>query len=71
MTTEGMRSHLLVACALALLMTLAAGCGSSRRDTIRIGIYGDCYGPFAGLGITERAEAGADVSFIRRGAKAN
>ncbi len=71
MTTEGMRSHLLVACALALLITLAAGCGSSRRDTIRIGIYGDCYGPFAGLGITERAEAGADVSFIRRGAKAN
>jgi branched-chain amino acid transport system substrate-binding protein len=67
MTTEGIHRHLLVACALALLMTVAAGCGSSRHDTIRIGIYGDCYGPFAAF--TEQAEAGADVSFIRRGAK--
>jgi branched-chain amino acid transport system substrate-binding protein len=71
MTAEAVRRHLSSACTLALLVTVAVGCGSSRRDTIRIGIYGDCYGPFAGLGITERAEAGADVSFIRRGAEAN
>ncbi len=71
MTAEAVRRHLHVACTLALLVTVAAGCGSGRHDTIRIGIYGDCYGPFAGLGVTERAEAGADVSFIRRGAKPN
>ena len=57
MTAEAVRRHLHVACTLALLVTVAAGCGSGRHDTIRIGIYGDCYGPFAGLGVTERADS--------------
>ena len=45
----------------------ATGCGASTRDTIRIGFYGDCYGPF-GAG-REQAAAGAELPFIRRGAK--
>ena len=69
MTAETVRRCLRLACATGLLVSLAVGCGSGRRDTIRIGVYGDCYGPFPAF--TEQAEAGADLSFIRRGAKAN
>jgi branched-chain amino acid transport system substrate-binding protein len=58
-----------VICAAAALMWVAAGCGSGSRDTIRIGVYGDCYGPFPAF--TEQAEAGADLAFIRHGAKPN
>ena len=53
---------------LALLASMAAGCGAGRRD-IRIGIYGDCYGPNAAY--TEQADAGADLAFVRHGAKPN
>jgi branched-chain amino acid transport system substrate-binding protein len=66
MTAEAVR-RVGVALTLALLAAVAAGCGSSRDDTVRIGIYGDCYGPFAAF--TKLAEAGADVALIRRGAK--
>jgi branched-chain amino acid transport system substrate-binding protein len=69
MTAEAVRRQLRLACTLALVVAAAAGCGSGRPETIRIGIYGDCYGPFPAF--TEQAEAGADVSFIRRGAKPN
>jgi len=61
--------RLAVASTLVLLVTVAAGCGSGRHDTIRIGIYGDCYGPFAAF--TEQADLGADLAFIRSGAKPN
>jgi branched-chain amino acid transport system substrate-binding protein len=56
---------------LVLLASLATGCGSGSdaRDTVRIGIYGDCYGPNAAY--TVQADAGADLAFIRHGAKPN
>ena len=56
------------AAVLALLAVLAAaGCGGATRDTIRIGFYGDCWGPFtAGF---EQGTAGAELPFIRRGAR--
>jgi len=69
MPAEAVRRRVGVVCTLALLVSVAASCGSGRRDTIRIGIYGDCYGPFPAF--TEQADVGADVSFIRRGAKPN
>ena len=55
--------------ALALLLvslTAAAGCGGSSQPPIRIGLYGDCYGPF-GLG-NQLLTAGAELPFVRRGA---
>ena len=69
MPAEHARRRLGVVCALALLVAAVAGCGSNRRDTIRIGIYGDCYGPFAAFAV--QADAGADLAFIRHGAKPN
>jgi branched-chain amino acid transport system substrate-binding protein len=60
--------RLLVTGALAVLVTLVVtSCGGGTRGTIRIGIYGDCWGPFT-TGNEERI-AGAELPFIRRGAK--
>ena len=39
----------------------------ARSDTIRIGFYGDCYGPFGAR--HEQGTAGAELPFVRRGAK--
>jgi branched-chain amino acid transport system substrate-binding protein len=69
MSTEAMWTRVGIVCAFALLASLAAGCGAGQRDTIRIGIYGDCYSPLAGF--TVQADAGADVAFIRHGARPN
>jgi ABC-type branched-subunit amino acid transport system substrate-binding protein len=60
-----MRASLALVTALALLASL--GCGSAVGNTVRIGIYGDCYGPFTGG--TEQGFAGAELPFVRRGAK--
>jgi branched-chain amino acid transport system substrate-binding protein len=49
------------------LALVAAGCGAGRSDTIRIGIYGDCYG-WDIPNHTAQA-AGADLAFVERGAK--
>ena len=60
--------RLLVAAALSVLMTLiVTSCGGGTRGTIRIGIYGDCWGPFTTH--NEESIAGAELPFIRRGAK--
>ena len=69
MPPEAVRRRLANVGALALVAAVAAGCGSERRDTIRIGIYGDCYGPFPA--VTEQSELGADLAFMRHGAKPN
>ena len=58
-----------IVCTLALVASLVAGCSGSHRDTIRIGVYGDCYSPLAAY--TVQADAGADLSFIRHGARPN
>jgi branched-chain amino acid transport system substrate-binding protein len=60
-----MRVSTIAALALVLSLT-AAGCGGGKQDTIRVGYYGDCYGPF---GATE-GTAGAELAFIRLGAQA-
>jgi branched-chain amino acid transport system substrate-binding protein len=50
---------------LVLGLALAAtSCGSGGKTTIRIGFYGDCYGPW---GYTQNV-AGAELPFVRRGA---
>jgi branched-chain amino acid transport system substrate-binding protein len=67
MRADGAFRRLLAVMAIALPIALAAaGCGGTR-DTIRIGYYGDCYGAFSGD--TEQGMLGAELPFVRRGAK--
>jgi ABC-type branched-subunit amino acid transport system substrate-binding protein len=59
--------RLLAAATVVLPIALvAAGCGGTR-DTIRIGYYGDCYGTFSAD--HQQSTIGAELPFIRRGAK--
>ena len=61
-----MRASALVALFVSVALT-ATGCGSGTKGTIRIGFYGDCYGPFGA--VHEQGTAGAELPFVRRGAK--
>ena len=56
-----------VAGLLLFLVLAATGCGRGAQGTIRIGFYGDCYGPFGAN--HEQGTAGAELPFVRRGAK--
>ena len=69
MRAEAAVKRLIGIAALALpLVLVAAACGGAR-DTIRIGYYGDCYGVFSAD--HEQGLAGAELPFIRRGARPN
>jgi branched-chain amino acid transport system substrate-binding protein len=60
--------RMFVGTALALLLALVAtSCGGEKQQTIRIGIFNDCRGPFSGD--YQRSMAGAELPFVRRGAK--
>ena len=68
MGTRTSAGRLTAAVTAALLLALAAtSCGSSNRDTIRIGIMGDCWTSFAPA--TVSFMAGAELPFVERGAK--
>jgi branched-chain amino acid transport system substrate-binding protein len=67
MRVEAAFRHVLAVAAIVLPIALVAtGCGGTR-DTIRIGFYGDCYGTFSAD--HESSTIGAELPFIRRGAK--
>jgi branched-chain amino acid transport system substrate-binding protein len=67
MRAESVPKRLLVLMTFALVALVATSCGSGTNGTIRIGVFGDCWGPFTSE--REQTVAGAELPFIRRGAK--
>ena len=59
-------SRVLVAIALGLLSTVAAGCSSDSR-AVRIGLLTDCQGPL--YGYEDAQLSGAELPFLHRGAR--
>ena len=62
----GSRTLLVVAAALAVFAAAVAGCGTDE-PVVRIGVLADCQGALRGFGDGELA--GAELAFLRRGAR--
>ena len=62
----GSRTLLVVATALAVFAAAVAGCGTDE-PVVRIGVLADCQGALRGFGDGELA--GAELAFLRRGAR--